>query len=136
MAIVTGIGGVITVDDDDGTPVDISCDVGDWSLNSQAPEIDVSAICNVYSEALPGRLGSTVTLNCQYNSDTILNIFGQGVGIARTLKIQPSTDSGVYFGGEFVHFGYTVTDAANGKLSVPITMRAAPGSTPGWTGLT
>ena len=135
MTIMTGIGGVIMVDDIDGDPQDISCDVANWTLNATAPEIDVSGICSVWSEALPGRMGSTVTLNCHYDSATVMSIFGQGIGVARTLSIQPTTDNTITWGGEFVHFGYQVADAANGALTIPITMRAAPGSQPAWTGL-
>jgi hypothetical protein len=135
MTIATGIGGVISVDNVGGTPVDISCDVASWEVNAEASTIDVSAICSTFDDALPGRMGSTVTLNCHYNSATVLTIFGQGIGVARTVSIQPTTDAAIHFGGEFVHFGYRVVDAATGALTVPITMRAAPGSTPAWTGI-
>lgn len=134
MAKLTALGMSIAVDNAAGTPVTITNDVGDFTLNEGRNPIDVSGLDVVGMERLLGRADVTVALTGFYNpavSHTVFSSVGTQAGtLTRTVSIGFSTGTAT---AEMVAINYNHTISQDGAHGWTAELQGATGTAATWT---
>ena len=129
MAKGNGLGVTIDLDDEGGTPVDISNDVTSWSADTPIAQQDVTGQNKSAHERIQLLQDFSATLNGVWNPDLSHTALADLTGV-RTLDITTVTSE--VLSAEALLTAYALSRGAGGELTWSTTANNADGELPTW----